>query len=326
MAGTVFTGGNTSDLLLGRGIVLFKGDQPGTHNQEGWRDLGNCTEFQISFESETKEHQSFLSGLKVIDKEILVSQKMSVSITLDELNFKNLALFTLGFVGGASATGQSLINPALTDSNLVGAYTADNVFLVGPLLFQWFDLEMIPALFPSEKRRGFNFLASQIVDNADVHLNPTDRTTFDGTALREKTPSFPNGDYEIDRKLGRIRFLSGGPASLGGSTTDEIAIRWAQQPGGNAALGLDANLDSIAMLASSGFSGGLRLLSVNPSDENHVTDYTFHSVNLKPDGDLGLITDEFATMTLVGTVQAESVAPFGLSQYADIVTARSYNT
>jgi hypothetical protein len=321
------TGGNTADYNLGRGIVYFDGDQPAGYSP-GWRDVGNCPEFNISLESETKEHQSFLSGLKVIDQETLISQKMSVSFTLEEMNFNNLALFTLGFKGGVAATGNPLINASIVASASVG-WLQPNVYIEGIYLGTWYDLELVPALLPNEKRRGYDFEAGQIRSGVtkDVRFNPANRTdTAGGTGLTERTASVPNGDFELDRRLGRIRFFAGGPGNVAPGPANRVLVAWQDAVTRPSATGFDNDLESVAALATSGYRGRLKLIAVNPANNNQPYEWLFHDVNLRPDGDLPLIGDEFQQMTLTGTLQAVSAAPYGLSRYMDLVTRRSWAT
>jgi len=95
---------NSDDYNLGRGKVSLS--ELDANNFPGeYRDLGNAAEFNISFETEKLEHQSSRTGLKTIDKDVVVSQKMSLAITLDEINFENMALFFSGESGSRSNSG-----------------------------------------------------------------------------------------------------------------------------------------------------------------------------------------------------------------------------
>lgn len=89
---------NTGDYLLGRGIVYESGIVTATEKPDdgGWRDLGNCSDFTISLETETLEHQSSRKGLRVIDKEVILQQSMTIAFTLDEANDQNVSEFLSG--------------------------------------------------------------------------------------------------------------------------------------------------------------------------------------------------------------------------------------
>lgn len=97
MAGLNSTGQpNTNDYNLGRGAVYFATNNSSTGLPLAYRHLGNAPEFNINLEVETLEHQASLSGLKTTDKEVTVSQTLGLSLSLDEINFQNLAIFMSG--------------------------------------------------------------------------------------------------------------------------------------------------------------------------------------------------------------------------------------
>src|SRR5688500_13034997 len=105
MPGVDIIGGDTGNYTLGRGIVYFQGEYPQFAGGKSFRDMGNATAFNVAIETEVKEHQSSLAGLKTTDLEVPLSQKMTITFTLDELNFNNLALFFLGEAEGQVQTG-----------------------------------------------------------------------------------------------------------------------------------------------------------------------------------------------------------------------------
>ena len=72
----------TDDYNLGRGILYFATlGSDGRPNE--YRDLGNVPEFNLSIEVETLEHQSSRQGLKVVDKEVVISQAVNVAFVVD---------------------------------------------------------------------------------------------------------------------------------------------------------------------------------------------------------------------------------------------------
>src|SRR5262245_43608037 len=89
---------NTGDYVLGRGKVYGALIDTVTEKPTaaGWRDLGNAPEFTLSLETEKLEHQSSMEGLKVVDKEVTLSQKMSIGFSLDEINDQNLSEWLSG--------------------------------------------------------------------------------------------------------------------------------------------------------------------------------------------------------------------------------------
>ena len=250
-----------SDYSLGRGAVLFGTVDATTGKPKEYRHLGHATEFNITIESETLEHQSSREGLKVTDKEVVVSQKASLSVTLDEINFENLALFASG---EADAT---LANPIKTGS---AVFTLGEAFKGG----RWYDLR------DASGARCFDLLTTSPI-------------TFASGSYAEGV------DYELDRVLGRIFVINRGGAGLDGDT---VAITVAQN---NNAV---ATVDRVKALVVSTVTGALKFRAENPANGDHVTEYQFHSVNLKAEGDFALIGDEFTTMQLTGVAERNELA------------------
>ena len=52
----------------------------------------------------------------------------------------------------------------------------------------------------------------------------------------------------------------------------------------------------------------VKFISIDGCDSNKVQEWQFHRVNLKPEGELPLIGDEFATMGFTGVAQSEEQA------------------
>jgi hypothetical protein len=164
---------NTGDYVLGRGIVylasLASNDKP---DAGGWRDVGNATEFTVTVESETLEHTSSRAGLQVVDKEVILSQSMSLSFTLDEINFQNLALFLSGETAShtnAAVAGWSDVE--LSDSVVLG---------------RWYDL--------------VNASGERAYDIKSANLTVVEAGTPTNLVL--------GTDYLLDAVMGRIFILS----------------------------------------------------------------------------------------------------------------------
>lgn len=167
---------NTGDYSLGRGIV-YEAAIDGTTELPtiaGWRDLGNATEFNVSLETEKLEHQSSRQGLKVVDKEVILSQKMTIAFTLDELNDENVA----NFLSGATASHTNVAIAGFTIIEMVSAVT----------LGRWYDI------VNSSNERAYD------IDTANLQL---DETSGAPVLLVEGT------DYTLDSKMGRVFLLTG---------------------------------------------------------------------------------------------------------------------
>ena len=167
---------NTGDYTLGRGIVYESGIVVATEKPDdnGWRDLGNAAEFNVAVETEKLEHQSSRAGLKVVDKEVILSQKMTLNFTLDELNDENVA----NFLSGTVATH--------TNVAIAGITLYEMVALV--VLGRWYDI-----VDETTGERAYD------IETADLALT---ETTGAPVTLIEGT------DYTLDLKMARIFLLS----------------------------------------------------------------------------------------------------------------------
>lgn len=180
---------NTNDYNLGRGIVYFA---PLTNGLPGaYRDLGNAPEFNISVEVETQEHTSSRAGLRTVDKEVTISQQINLTLTIDELNFENLALF---FAGDTEA---AYTNPAET------ANTGGTVLAASVELGRWYDI------VDDNNNRAYGFSATSNL----AFDNSTDTQT-----LTEVT------DYTVDKELGRV-FIHSSATNI--EAGEELTVTWA---------------------------------------------------------------------------------------------------
>jgi len=175
MAGPNTTGlPQTEDYVLGRGIIYFASinTSTGLPDADGWRDLGNAPEMAVSIEVETLEHQSSRGGLKVVDKEVVVSQKANVTFALDEINHENLSLF----FSGAKAAHTNVAIAGFTQFEMVPSVK----------LGRWYDI------VNSAGERAYDIEAGDLAaENGD-----------DATALVENT------DYVLDLEMGMIQIMS----------------------------------------------------------------------------------------------------------------------
>lgn len=253
---------NPDDYNLGRGKVYFA-TLDSNNFPEAYRDLGNATEFNVSIDTEKLDHQSSREGLKVIDKEVVISQKMNLSLTLDEINFENLALFFSGSSGTRTNNGGT----AITGSNNLTVTTQG----------RWYDLYEGAAGIPSTDPQG-----SRIYDIGTVSIEKTGG----GSVMTEGT------DFTVDQTMGRIFVIDGGDMVAGGydldTTTNTDAI---------------TDLEQVKALTASAVEGALKFISENPADSDKQAEFQFHKVKLSAEGDFGLISDDWSTMQLSGTAE-----------------------
>lgn len=270
MAGLNTTGQpSTIDYNLGRGAVYFGTNAPVTGLALAYRHLGNAPEFNINLEVETLEHQASLAGLKTTDKEVTVSQTLGLSLSLDEINFQNLAIFMAGS------------NPAHTNilsvSNL--EYFAINVG-------RWFDI-----YDTTTGNRVYD-----ITDAGDVDVSRSSGSS--SLTLTIVT------DYLLDLKMGRV-FINTTGAMVDG---DDFIISYTSS--GSPI----ATIDTVEALTTTTVAGSLKFISQNPTDADHESEFQFHSVSLKAEGDFSLIGDDFTVMQLTGKAEKNTGTAVGVSQ------------
>lgn len=85
-----------NNYVVGRGRVKIDKFLPGTKTGIGERYIGNTPEFSMSTSSDTLDHFDSDQGLKVKDASIDISNDLSLSFTVDNINNENAALFFSG--------------------------------------------------------------------------------------------------------------------------------------------------------------------------------------------------------------------------------------
>lgn len=272
MPGLNVTGqANTDDYSLGRGRLYLADLTSGLPGDSGWRDLGNCPEFNCNLEVETLEHQSSRQGLKVTDKQVVISQTLNISFSLDEINFQNLALFFSGTSAAAALTNPTIAGVA--ETTLVT--TAPDYTAVGG---RWYDLTNAAGTV-----RAYDIATANLTLNSD--------TGGDDNVLVENT------DYILDEKLGRVFLIGGGSIDPG----DDITFTLSADAGA-------VNPDEVKALTQTNVVAALKFVAENPANNDAVTEYQFHQVTLKAEGDFALIGDEFTTMGFTAVAESNTTA------------------
>ena len=272
MAGLNTTGAaNTADYNLGRGKLYLADLTSGLPGDAGWRDLGNCPEFNINVEVETLEHLSSRSGLKTTDKEVIISQKVNLSFQLDEINFQNMALF----FSGASAD-EAITNPAIAgvaERELI-ASCPDYAAVGG----RWYELKDASGV------RCYDIDATKLTMNSDT--GGADNLLVEGT------------DYDVDEELGMVFIKSTATLVDAG---DDITFALAADAGA-------VNPDEVKALTQTNVTAALKFVAINPANNDVKVEYQFHQVQLKADGDFALIGDEFTTMGFTAVAESNETA------------------
>ncbi len=326
-------GGVPANYVLGRGRVYLSGER-GKTNTIGellsptaqWRDIGNVTQMTVTFESETKDHLSYLTGIQTTDKSIAVSNKMNISFSTDEMSINNLAQFFGGTIISNSNGGLAFNAAKLASNNAVFA-TVENMWFEIPSTVQnhiynmWFDLQMTfnssmtaPYTSKTVRARDFESQANQAIT---VRKNPTSRTASDGTLLTEGT------HYVLDRKNCMIKFLPAANFTAGGG--DDVQIAWAAGTSGLA--GVDTSLHLFGLLQHSGDTVALKFIGENANDDDLPCELLIWQIKLKPEGEFAGIGDEWAAVTFSGVSEATTgEVPVGASVYGMFTIRDSYST
>lgn len=271
----------TSDLWLGRGSLHIAPLDATTGKPLGFRHLGNLVALTVSAETETLEHFSSRSGIKVADREILLSQKLNISVTLDETaNFENLALYLSG------QASKDNTNRAATGGNITDRLiTAD--------AFKGLSYELSDSS------------GARLYDIVPGNLTLKSHATTLGSAVALTLGT----DYEIDERWGTIFLLSTGSTHVDGNSL------WFSYT----SAGTEKTVDIVNMLTTSSITGFLRFKGINPANSDKQMLIDWHSVVLKADGELGLIGEEFAELSLSGVAGKNELgyptAPVGRIYY-----------
>lgn len=271
---------NTSDLYLGRGALFLASIITTTGRPAHFRQLGNATSFTLNVSTETLEHQNSRSGVKVTDREIILSQKIGIAMSLDELNFDNLALF----LSGAAEND-------VTGSNQARVASASDVLL------------------HTDALKGFSYELRDTNGNRFYDLKDAGTVTIKSGASSAANTLVAGVDYEIDKIWGTVFLLSTGSTFVNGHN---LYFSYTTQSS-------EALLDRVNMLTTSKVSGFLRFKAINPANSDHQMLVDLHSVSLKADGDLPFIGEEFAELALTGVAEKNELgyasAPVGRIYY-----------
>lgn len=255
---------SAADYVIGRGAI-FVALLDANKAPKDWRHLGNTTALAVSNESETLDHFSSRSGIKQADLQLIVSNTCSISFSIDECNFDNLAMLLLGDAANASS--------AVPTSNASKLGMTDVQQVTSASKGRWVDLK------DSAGRRLYD------VKQANLTVK-TESVGTPGTA----GSTIPAGEYTLDTKMGRIFLSTAGSAHTNGKmvfasyTADATA----------------ANIDQVRGYTQTQVVVALKFIQQNPSNNNKQTEYQFHSVTLKPTGDFSLISDDYTEMSFEG--------------------------
>ncbi len=88
-----------NNYTLGRGKLFFARFKPGTTTPGGERYLGNSPDVGFSSDSQRLDHFGSDAGVRVKDASVLLQMDYAGSLSLDDIQFENLAMTFLGTSG-----------------------------------------------------------------------------------------------------------------------------------------------------------------------------------------------------------------------------------
>lgn len=102
-----------NEYTIPRGRVYFNPINAATDEPQGEIYLGNCPGFTIAIETEKAEHYSSETGLREKDASVLLEVKRNGSITCDNMNSANVALFISGSTGDVTQTAATVTDETI---------------------------------------------------------------------------------------------------------------------------------------------------------------------------------------------------------------------
>ena len=105
-------------------------------------------------------------------------------------------------------------------------------------------------------------------------------------------------DFETDETMGLVRFIAGGTAGLAGAETITVVLA--------ADAGAPATIERVNSLKAAQLRYAVKALVENANNLDEMVEMEFHSVALIGDGDLSVVGDELAQMTLTGVAESNT--------------------
>jgi hypothetical protein len=267
--GAQSTNPDTTTYLLGRAKVFFSSiNDSGEPN--GFRFVGNVAEITATVDSETYEHYRSTQSLRQKDLDIAVQQSQNWTMTLENLNKGNLAIFF------AATEDTSFVNPSITGF-------ADTVLVI--------DGEM------QSDADDDGGLWYQLVDadgNLATGITTTNNLTLESTNATPVTLT-EDTDYEVNTTTGRVYFLDTAP----------IQTIITNGEGVTATVTADASAATVAKLgagSSAETNAAVRIEVINANTSSTVDQIDMimdiHKAGITANGDSNWISDEAAQLPI----------------------------
>lgn len=285
---------NTGYYVLGRGRVYMAPINATSGLPNPYRFAANVPELSINIEVEKLQHFSSMAGLRNVDKEVIISQAVNLAITMDAVEFDNLALW----LSGTTAAEASTENIGLAASTVASPGVTMYTFGTGveaEIRGRWVDIIDV-----ATKKRCYNispfatvqFGASGGTNEVNLFMGSTEFTAPQYASI--------GNSANIDRVNGRIFFPSDFPTT---NIANAVALKiyW------GAAIST-GTMDEIKGATQTNTKVAMKFILVNAANENEEIEFQFHQVNLKPNGDFALIGEEFAKMQFTAVAERNELA------------------
>lgn len=242
---------DSKNLLMGRGEVYFDRFLPGTSIRTGEVNLGNCSQFELSTNDETKEKFSSMSKDPVLLKSVTVKRDIQIKITGDEFSKFNMAMFLMGSESTFTQSSGTASSEVITTSAALG---------------KWYPL-------------AFRSVSSVVI-----------------TGKTEGT------DFKVDTVRGRVYIMPTGSITAG-STVTVASYSYAAITSMDQVIGGDAT----------GIEGYMRFIG-NPT-AGPILEAEFWKVVLVPQGQMGLIMDDFGNWSITFKVMDDTANHASIPYY-----------
>lgn len=262
---------DNKDYLLGRACVFVSELDAVTGLPTCYRPVGNTPNLSLSVDVEELTHRASLCaqfGGAVVDRRLIIQQTLNISMTLEEINHENAAIFVSGTVDNPA-------NPAVAG---ITAFTLTTELALNC----WYPI------FDSAGIRAMGIDKTLVVSN---NITGAPVLLIQGAA--------PTGDYTVDEVSGMVEYHSGGPdATLAAGSDIDIAL--------TADAGAPATIERVLALTAAQKRFAVKAMVENANNAAEIVEVEFHSVNLVGDGDLAMVGDELAQMGLSGVAEANT--------------------
>lgn len=318
---------------LGKGVVYFDKLINGVYFGE--RDMGNTPAFTLSVSMDKLEHFNARSGLKAKDKTVITELTPTVAFQLDEVNVENIALMfmadTTKVVQAADDDKTFNIPSTLANRRYYSGFRSIGIWVIPITNLQSGPFEV------GETITGYSSTATAVItrvdadqlciktiaggpfedgeeitggnSNATADVASTDGEVFDTTdvVVRDGTDTYytKGVDYSVDSVTGMV-FL------INATTIADISD-----------IDIDFGVAAVTYTRITGFAqtsieGMLHFVPDNPVGNN--MELKIWRVDLAPDGDVGMIGDDWQLLNFTGEVLKDEVG-HSSSPYMDIITS-----